>query len=212
MVGALGSHERLTRGHTERVRAHADLIGEELGLSSRDREMLHWAAMVHDIGKLTVPPEVLNKDGHPTDQEWAVLRQHLAAGGDMLEPLAPWLGEWRFGRQPASRTVGRPRLPSRTGRDRCQSGGRDRGSGRCLRRHHLQTVVHRANGSNHDHGDGGPRRGVGANGLFAEEPIEIAMPTPTTQAALCNAHVLALLRPTGGNTAVVGRRPADAGK
>lgn len=96
MVGSLGSHERLTRGHTERVRAYADLIGEELGLSDADREMLHWAAMVHDIGKLTVPHEILSKDGQPTDEEWAILSQHPAAGGEMLEPLASWLGEWRL--------------------------------------------------------------------------------------------------------------------
>jgi HD-GYP domain-containing protein (c-di-GMP phosphodiesterase class II) len=50
MVGALGRHERLTRGHTERVRAYADLIAQELGLSVHDRTMLHWASLVHDFG------------------------------------------------------------------------------------------------------------------------------------------------------------------
>ena len=96
MVATLGSHDRLTRGHTERVRAYSDLIGEELGLGAHDREMLHWAAMVHDIGKLAVPPEILNGDSHPTEEEWAVLKQHPATGGEMLEPLRPWLGDWRL--------------------------------------------------------------------------------------------------------------------
>lgn len=96
IVTELGRHDRLTRGHTERVRAIADLIGEELGLSDEDRELLHWGAMAHDIGKLTVAPEILNKNGRPTDAEWATLTGHPEAGGRMLEPLAGWLGQWRF--------------------------------------------------------------------------------------------------------------------
>jgi hypothetical protein len=96
MVSALGRHDRLTRGHTERVRAFADLIGEELGLAAADRELLHWGATVHDVGKLTVPPEILNKDGRPTEAEWAILQSHPEAGGRILEPLAGWLGDWRL--------------------------------------------------------------------------------------------------------------------
>jgi hypothetical protein len=96
MMGELGRHERLTRGHAERVRAYSELIGEEMGLGSGDRELLHWAAIVHDIGKLTVPPEILNKDGQPTDEEWEILKRHPAAGGELLAPLASWLGDWRL--------------------------------------------------------------------------------------------------------------------
>ena len=96
MVGALGHHERLTRGHTERVRAYADLIGEELGLPPEDQERLHWGAMVHDVGKLAVPSEILNSTGRPTDEQWQLLRQHPTVGGELVEPLAGWLGEWRL--------------------------------------------------------------------------------------------------------------------
>ncbi len=96
LVMLLGRHERLTRGHTERVRAYTDLIGVEMGLNEHDRSKLSWAALLHDIGKLTVPAEILNKDGRPTDEEWAILRNHPAAGEAYLEPLADWLGDWRF--------------------------------------------------------------------------------------------------------------------
>ena len=96
MVGALGAHEPLTRGHTERVRAFTDLIAQELNLPKADREKLQWAAMVHDIGKLTVPPEILNSPRRLTDDEWEILCQHPIAGGELVEPLAPWLGQWRF--------------------------------------------------------------------------------------------------------------------
>lgn len=94
LVAALGHHDRLTRGHTERVRAYADLIGEQMGLPSADRARLSWSVLLHDIGKLTVPPEILNKAGRPTADEWQHLRNHPAASAELLEPLANWLGEW----------------------------------------------------------------------------------------------------------------------
>jgi hypothetical protein len=96
LVTALSHHDRLTRGHTERVRAYAEVIGQSMGLPPADREKLNWAAMVHDVGKLMVPPELLNKDGPPTDEEWQVLQQHPAEGGRLVEPLAGWLGDWRL--------------------------------------------------------------------------------------------------------------------
>ena len=94
LVAAIGRHDRITRGHSERVRAYADLIGEQLGLSISDREKLHWSALVHDAGKIHVRAEVLNKPGRPNDEEWNELRNHPAAGGPLVEPLRPWLGDW----------------------------------------------------------------------------------------------------------------------
>ncbi len=96
LVTLLGRHERLTRGHTERVRAYSDMIGHQLGLSEHDRNLLSWSALLHDIGKLSVPAEILNKDGRPTDDEWKILSNHPAAGEDYVAPLADWLGDWRF--------------------------------------------------------------------------------------------------------------------
>lgn len=94
LVTSLGHHDRLTRGHTERVRAYADLIAQEMGLAEEDRQMLAWGSMLHDIGKISVPPEILNKPGRPNKEEWETLKGHPAAGETMLAPLADWLGEW----------------------------------------------------------------------------------------------------------------------
>jgi HD domain len=94
LVTAIGKHDRLTRGHSERVRAYAELIGEEMGLDEEDRDRLRWSALIHDVGKLRVRPEVLNKAGRPNDDEWEELRAHPAAAAELLEPLRPWLGDW----------------------------------------------------------------------------------------------------------------------
>lgn len=94
LVNRLAKHEKLTRGHTERVRAYADMIGEQLGLDDAEMNRLRWGTLLHDVGKLKVPPEILSKPGAPTDDEWVVLRRHPAHAIEMLAPLEPWLGEW----------------------------------------------------------------------------------------------------------------------
>ncbi len=94
LVSLLSSHDRLTRGHAERVRAYADLIAEEMGLSDSDRLHLAWGVLLHDIGKLHVPSAILNKEEKLTSEEWDILQSHPAAGVELLDPLSGWLGEW----------------------------------------------------------------------------------------------------------------------
>jgi HD-GYP domain-containing protein (c-di-GMP phosphodiesterase class II) len=94
LVATLHKHDRLTRGHVERVRAWAHVIGQELGLTEIEQNQLRWAAMLHDIGKLAVPSEILNKPGRPDEAEWAILATHPAEGEKRIQSLVPFLGEW----------------------------------------------------------------------------------------------------------------------
>ncbi|MEP6760674.1 MAG: HD-GYP domain-containing protein [Sporichthyaceae bacterium] len=94
LVAALSSHDRPTRGHAERVRMFTDLIAEQMRLPERDRDLLRWAAILHDIGKLRVPASLLNKSGKPNEKEWAVLQGHPVHGVEIAGALLPWLGEW----------------------------------------------------------------------------------------------------------------------
>ena len=94
LVAHLDEHDSLTRGHSERVRQYAQSIGRELGLGRRELDLLNWAALLHDVGKLDVPHEILTKEGRPTDDEWQVLRSHPSAGAQLAAPLRDWLGEW----------------------------------------------------------------------------------------------------------------------
>ncbi len=94
LVAALRVHDRFTRGHGERVRAYAALLGEELGLDPVELSKLQWAGLIHDIGKLAVPDEILNKPGRLTDEEFDVIKTHPAEGMKLIGPLAPWLGQW----------------------------------------------------------------------------------------------------------------------
>jgi len=97
LVASLGRHEPKTRGHTERVRAYAELIGQEMGLAEDELNRLRWGVLLHDIGKLKVPARILNKADALTDDEWMILKQHPVEGQKILAPLEGWLGEWAFG-------------------------------------------------------------------------------------------------------------------
>ena len=80
LVTALSAHDRRTRGHAERVRIFTDMLAEEFRLPEDDRYRLRWAALLHDIGKLTVTRRILlNKPGRLDDRR--VGRDARAPGG-----------------------------------------------------------------------------------------------------------------------------------
>ncbi len=94
LITALTAHDRRTRGHSERVRLFAELLGEQLRLPRDARDRLRWASLLHDIGKLQVAVEILNKPSKLSATEFDLIAQHPATGEQLLGPLVEWLGEW----------------------------------------------------------------------------------------------------------------------
>ena len=97
MVAALSRHDRRTVGHSERTRAYAALLADEVGLDADQSSKLQWAALLHDIGKLDVPAAILNKPGALDEAERGVIFGHPAAGEQRAAPLIDWLGPWANG-------------------------------------------------------------------------------------------------------------------
>jgi HD-GYP domain-containing protein (c-di-GMP phosphodiesterase class II) len=58
----------------------------EMGLSQDDATLLYQAGYVHDIGKISIPPEILNKEGKLTDEEFAAIKEHPSTAVKLLSP------------------------------------------------------------------------------------------------------------------------------
>jgi HD-GYP domain-containing protein (c-di-GMP phosphodiesterase class II) len=74
-----------TFSHSDRVASYATAIGRRMGADARFLTRLRHAALVHDIGKLTVPNSILDAPGALTDQQWAIVRQHPAFTYSILQ-------------------------------------------------------------------------------------------------------------------------------
>jgi putative nucleotidyltransferase with HDIG domain len=94
MSDLLEADDAYTGGeHSHGVVALALAVGDALGLDARDRRTLEFAALLHDIGKIRVPDEILNKPGKLTDAEFEVIKRHPIDGQEMLERVGGVLAE-----------------------------------------------------------------------------------------------------------------------
>jgi putative nucleotidyltransferase with HDIG domain len=71
------------------VSAYAALIGEALGLNDLEVEEIRLGGVLHDIGKVAIPENILNKNGPLNPQEWDTMKSHVTFGAKILEPLTP---------------------------------------------------------------------------------------------------------------------------
>jgi HD-GYP domain-containing protein (c-di-GMP phosphodiesterase class II) len=87
LATAAESRDRYTHGHGERMVSLAEETGRELGLPDDEIKALHWAANLHDIGKIGIPDEILNKAGPLSQVEWAVMQRHPIIGARIIAPV-----------------------------------------------------------------------------------------------------------------------------
>lgn len=82
---ALDARDRYTESHSIRVSELSGRLGEQLELGERACELIRTAGSLHDLGKIGVRDDILNKPGPLTEEEWDVMRRHPDIGADMIE-------------------------------------------------------------------------------------------------------------------------------
>lgn len=87
LANAIDARDPYTRGHSERVTEYSVRIAEELGINPQEVEFIRYAALLHDIGKINIPDQILNKPGKLTDEEFAIMQRHPAYGAQIMEPV-----------------------------------------------------------------------------------------------------------------------------
>ena len=83
----ISDDDAYTGEHSYGVIALALQIADEMGLGEDERRLVEFGALLHDVGKIGVPKEIINKAGPLDDEEWAIMRQHTVYGQAMLDKV-----------------------------------------------------------------------------------------------------------------------------
>ena len=85
---AVDAKDRYTSGHSRRVAEYARRIAERMGKSEREQEEIFQAGLLHDVGKIRVPAEIINKPGKLTEEEFALIKIHPVTGYHILHEVS----------------------------------------------------------------------------------------------------------------------------
>ncbi len=91
LASAVEKKDPYTAGHQRRVAQIAEAIADEIGLPRSQAQGIRMAGLIHDIGKIGVPAEILSKPGRLTDIEFEIIKSHSRTGYEILQPISfPW--------------------------------------------------------------------------------------------------------------------------
>jgi len=87
LIQAVEAKDRYTRGHSERVSRYCKIMAKRLNLDKEQKISLLWASILHDVGKIGIGENILNKTEPLTDKEWEFIKEHPVKGFGILKPL-----------------------------------------------------------------------------------------------------------------------------
>jgi diguanylate cyclase (GGDEF)-like protein/putative nucleotidyltransferase with HDIG domain len=87
LISVINAKDRYTYAHTDRVVIYCELMADHLNLSENERKTLRYGAYLHDIGKIQISKDVLNKIGKLTDEEWNLLKSHPENGVQIVRTV-----------------------------------------------------------------------------------------------------------------------------
>ena len=93
LARAIDAKDEYTNGHSRRVADYSKQIAQAAGKSEEECDKTYFAALLHDVGKIGVPIQILSKNGKLTDEEFEQIKQHPVVGGNILSSIeqSPWL-------------------------------------------------------------------------------------------------------------------------
>lgn len=90
LVNAIDAKDKYTHGHSSRVAEYSRKIAEALGKSEDECQEIYYAALLHDVGKIGIPKEIINKEGKLTKEEYEVIKQHPVVGKQILSSISEY--------------------------------------------------------------------------------------------------------------------------
>ncbi len=92
LAGAIDAKDAYTNGHSNRVAEYSREIARRMGKNGEEENDIYFAAMLHDVGKIGIPNEIINKPGRLTDEEYIVIKGHTEKGAKILENISEMPG------------------------------------------------------------------------------------------------------------------------
>ena len=87
LAGAIDAKDNYTNGHSVRVATYASEIAKRCGKSESEQKDIYYMGLLHDIGKIGIPDEIINKPASLTEEEYEVIKQHPVIGADILKNI-----------------------------------------------------------------------------------------------------------------------------
>lgn len=88
LAGTIDAKDKYTNGHSIRVAEYSKMIAERLQMTPREQEDIYYIGLLHDIGKIGIPDEIINKTSRLTDEEYDIIKTHPAIGFEILEKMS----------------------------------------------------------------------------------------------------------------------------
>ena len=87
LAHTIDAKDEYTRGHSVRVANYSRMIADKMGMSPEDSENVYYMGLLHDLGKIGVPNEIINSPTKLTDEQYAVIKTHPGLGFDILSEI-----------------------------------------------------------------------------------------------------------------------------
>lgn len=88
LARTIDAKDKYTNGHSERVAIYSRMIARKLGLSPDEQEEIYYMGLLHDIGKIGIPHDLISKTSGLTDEEYSVMKSHPIVGYDILSEIS----------------------------------------------------------------------------------------------------------------------------
>lgn len=90
LVNAIDAKDAYSHGHSMRVAEYSEKIARELGKSAEECEKIYYAGLLHDVGKIGIDDQIINKKGKLTDEEYEAIKQHPVYGNQILLSISEY--------------------------------------------------------------------------------------------------------------------------
>ena len=87
LANTIDAKDSYTNGHSTRVAKYSVMLAGRMGYNGEKLEQVQYAALLHDIGKIGIPKEIINKPSRLTDEEYEIIKTHPVIGGNILDEI-----------------------------------------------------------------------------------------------------------------------------